>query len=175
MQNPRLLYKNWIVELGRDPRHQNIRQSLTQADSLRRRRIKREVHKAVAELPPTERYLIEQFYFEFRSLPEISGTTGRSPKRLHKLKKRAMARLKSALAAFVWEEFGIITKTETSATCPICRSPLRQKIEKIIESKPPHRTWRDTIQKIKKECGLAIATPQTVIGHHKYHINKEGD
>jgi hypothetical protein len=176
MGNNRIVYQEWIVELGRDPalppvsgtvdptsfggRDREVGSALT-AD------INRAVREALGKLGEAEREFIERFYFQGMSYRNLSEGTGRSRHKLEALHYRAVRALRSLLAEFVRERFGI--EPQDSPDCPICRSAQREAIDSIIQTRDPAATWRPVISRIRDEFGVVLTTPQTLIGHEKYH------
>ena len=67
----------------------------------------------------------------------------------------------------VAELFGVTE--ESRPDCIICRSEHRREIDRVIASREEAETWRPVIRKIRERFGLKITTPQTLIGHEKYH------
>ena len=170
MSKPRLLYRDWIVELGRDPhlielnRFSNIPDPPSQ-------RIVDAVRAALTRLSETERQFVELYFFRGLSLKETARVMNRRSTRMPGLCNRAIAKLKKELASFVKSEFGI--ETESGRSCPLCNSPRRTEIDRLILAKLKRETWSRIIKTLKNDFGIKITTPQVLIGHRKYHI-KEG-
>ena len=193
MSSDRILYQNWIVELGHDPGSMSDDTTQIPADRLFesieeftnilvaheefptgdscRERIIMVVREAMDQLDESEKEFVFLFHFMGRSYREIAEDSGRSIGRLESLHRRALKRLKSLLAGFVSREFGL--KREKVNSCPICNSPHREEIELLISAKKKRDTWRETIRLIRENYNLKIKTPQTLIGHFKFHGQKE--
>ena len=58
---------------------------------------------------------------------------------------------------------------QESSRCELCNSPYRPQIDLLIEHKEDSQTWREVISEIRVKYGVTIKTPQTLIGHKKYH------
>jgi len=112
MPSSRIIYQNWIAELGRDP-STSFRQEVpaygnnavpaTDGTADRSELIHREVRAALGELSEDERELVEQVDFMGRFCSEIAASTGRSEHRLEALHRRALRKLKRRLAPLVKE------------------------------------------------------------------------
>jgi hypothetical protein len=176
MAQTRITYRNWIVEAGRDPASPidpdeagRFLPADTPAgdepDSVQA--IREAVDKALADLSPAERDFIIRFYFLGESYNSMSEETGRRIHKLEALHRRAIRRLRSKLAPFVAERFGIGASRDRA--CPICRSRARTRIDRLIRQRDPEKTWRPVIRRIRSQFGIEIKTPQMIIGHEKYH------
>jgi hypothetical protein len=177
MSSSRIIYQNWIAELGRDPSLSLQTAGPAHVDSDgpaaeagmtdRSELIQRKVRAAMAELSEDERELVEQVNFMGRCCSEIAALTGRTEHRLEALHRRALRKLCRRLAPLVKELYGI--GLPVVADCPICRSDRRTEIDRLIRQRDPSQTWRPVIKRIREEFSLRISTPQTLIGHEKYH------
>jgi len=178
MPSNRIVYQNWIADLGRDPA------SSTSADLARFEELvaaetgealevgrleylQQTVRSALGGLSEDERELVEQIHFMGRSCAEMAALTGRTEHRLEALHGRALHKLRRKLAPLVRELFGIDPPAVTD--CPICRSSHRPVIDRLIRERDPRLTWRPVMKLIEAETGIRISTPQTIIGHEKYH------
>ena len=178
MPSSRIVYQNWIADLGRDPSTSinsdssgcfagDDRESDRSTVPDRLEYLQRSVRSALAALSEDERELIEQIHFMGRSCADIAARTGRSEHRLDALHGRALRKLRRQLTPLVCELFNIVPSK--ARACPICQSPQRQAIDLLIKERDRNRTWRPVMKRIEAETGLRIATPQTLIGHEKYH------
>ena len=169
MSKNRIILQNWIVDLGYDPRNlepQAITDQSSDADD-NVERIKEEVAQAVSSLPKEERELIERFHFMGQSYRELSASTGRAIHRLEAMHQRAVRRLRKLLNPLVKELYGLSDKSPPA--CPLCRSPARAEIDRVIAEKPESETWRTTLTRIREDYGITVKSPQLIIGHRKYH------
>ena len=157
MPSNRIIYLNWITEVGQAP---------TETD-CHSEDIREEVRSALELLNEEERELIVRFYFMGESYVQISEKSGRTAYKLAGIHKRAVKKLRSALAGFVRERFQI--DSEAARDCPLCQSPDLEAIDNIIRDRDRTTTWKPVIRKIKKEFGITINSPQLLIGHEKYH------
>ncbi len=170
MSKPRLLYQDWIVELGRDPHLIELNRFSNIPDPPSPR-IADAVRAALARLSETERQFVELYFFRGLSLKDTARALNRKSTRMPGLRNRVVSKLKKELASFVKTEFGI--ETESGRACVLCKSPYRTEIDRLIMSKPERETWKRIIKTLDIDFGIKITTPQILIGHRKYHI-KEG-
>jgi len=174
MASGRVIFQNWIVELGKDPDQQvdfsnensNIKGE-NESEKKRQELIKNRVAEALKILTDDEREFIERFYFMGMTYLQISEKSGRAVHKLEALHQRAVRRLRKELKKTVEELWGI--KSKTKKECPLCQSASRVQIDKIINSKQPSDTWKEVIKQIHEQYGIKITTPQLIIGHKKYH------
>jgi len=169
MCKPRLLYQDWIVELGRDPHLIELNRFNNVPEPVNVRIIDA-VRSALKRLSSAEREFIELYYFRGCSLREIAAILHKRATRMPGLHRRALNKLKRELASFVREEFGI--DTATGMNCLLCNSPHRMEIDRLILAKPERETWKRIIRILKNEFNIEITTPQILIGHLKYHIKR---
>ncbi|MEE8576402.1 MAG: hypothetical protein V3T31_04030 [candidate division Zixibacteria bacterium] len=182
MGGSRLVYQNWIVDLGRDPGRLSAEGSAhigtenqdssgpsceNENTGLLKTEISRSVSEALSVLTESEREFVERFYLMGESYRTIAQLSGRAIHRLEAMHKRAIRRLRSELSEFVLEKFAIESKPVTD--CIVCRSIHRDKIDRIIASRDPEGTWRPIIGQLKSDFDITIKTPQILIGHEKYH------
>ena len=167
MPSNRLVYQNWIVELGLDPQKIKNFFDIIETGSEKSEEIDRRVRHAIESLTEDEMEFVIRFYFMGQGYNEISDKSGRANHKLEALHKRAIRKLKNRLQPFVKKEFGI--KTKKVRPCLICDSPQRAKIDRIILKKKYEETWSPVIKRIDEKFGLKIKSPQTLIGHQKYH------
>jgi len=173
MPGRKLLFRNWIVETGHNPARCRV-SPITGQLIYSNQKITRAVRKALKQLPYEEQEFIERFYFAGQSYREISSEIDCRLTRMEGLHRQAVARLKKLLAPFVKREFGIILKSRTRTVCPVCISPYRDQIDTVIDQKKPEETWKKTICILKERYNIPIKSPQTLIGHMKYHIKQGG-
>ena len=179
----RLILQEWILQLGRDPARQpdlhfpeDGRES---GETARSRAVRAAVRQALEKLTDREREFIEFYHFQGLSYAEISARTGRSIHSLESLYRRAIRRLRKELTPFVRAAFGPeavpgpvgSARGDRRRTCPICRSTFRRDIDKLIARRDRTATWRPVMQAIRERFGIAIRSPQTLIGHEKYHVS----
>lgn len=167
MRKQRIVYLDWIVELGYDPTGDAPDRNLTERESSRTEMIRSEVDRAVRSLSDEEQEFVRRFHFMGQGYQEIAEVTGREIHRLESLNRQVLKKLKKRLAGFVKETFDLEITIDSS--CPICKSIHRVKIDQIIAAKPPDATWSGVIAEIKRRFGLRLQSPQRIIGHQKYH------
>ncbi len=192
MGSNRVVYQNWIVELGGDPerlrRSQRWDEPRLESVSLddpsavgisndQARRlgsddpatadIRARVRQAMEKLDDQEKEFVIQFYFMGRGYRQLSEKSGRPVHKLEALHKRAVKKLRKELVAFVQERFGL--EPEPTGGCAICRSPHVDEIDRIIRGRDRRATWRPVIKLLREVYGLKVSSPQILIGHEKYH------
>jgi hypothetical protein len=192
MSGNRVVYQNWIVEMGFDPAQlrtiENREDPLQESISLdepsacaisdeesqrvieereKASEIRSRVREALERVSVQEQEFIVQFYFMGKSYREISEQSGRPIYKLEALHKRAVKKLKKELGGFVRERFGV--ETESDADCLICRSPHVAEINRLLSQRDKTATWRPIIKILRDKYGLKVSSPQVLIGHEKYH------
>ena len=197
MSGNRVVYQNWIVEMGFDPAQsrtagnwgdpplepisldepsacaisneesQRVIEEREKASEIRSR-----VRKTLKRLSMQEREFIAQFYFMGKSYREMSEQSGRPIHKLEALHKRAVKKLKKELGGFVRERFGV--ETGSDADCLICRSPHVAEINRLISQRDKTATWKPIIKTLRDKYSLKVSSPQMLIGHEKYHIKDGG-
>jgi hypothetical protein len=192
MGRKRVVYQDWIVELGHDPdlvvppeeftadpdtvvslddlidwACSSAGATIINSESESSGRIREAVTEALSQLDVEERELIERLHFMGQTYHEISEKSGRAVNILEKFHKRTLSRLRKELAPFVRRQYGIDPKI--ARTCPICRSPCRKEIDELIRNRDRTRPWRQVINILKQEYQIILSTPQVLIGHEKYH------
>ena len=170
MGTPRIIYQNWIVENGADPR--KVRCVFPQDDrNIPNAEIIKAVRGALKKLPPLQKELVERFYFEGSTIEEISNALDLSVRDVEAFLRDAVRSLKRSLNGFVEKKFGIIAAKV--ASCPLCASPFREEIDRLIVAHKPRETWSKIIKTLRIEYGIHIIAPQILKSHKKYHIRKE--
>jgi len=166
MGSNRIIYQDWIVELGHDP---------TQAYRLTpgpeetyNRAIITAVNRAMEALDEEERAFIRAYYLQGMSYRQISRITGQAIYRLENLHQNAVRRLKRRLSGLLGGRFNI--STEREIVCPLCRHPDVDKINALILSKTREETWKRIIRILRDDFAVAGVMPQRLIGHRKYHM-----
>ena len=164
MSNSRIVYQNWIVDIGRDPLKRELQNNNVEKPDEHLTEI---VASALKKLNSNEREFIVQFYYMGKSYREISDQTGRVIYKLEALHNRALKKLEAQLQSFVCNRFDI--KNNKQSNCPVCSSEYLEEINKIIAGRNPEDTWRPILKILKEKYGIHIRSPQTLIGHSKYH------
>lgn len=189
MASKRIVYQDWIVALGCDPRSQAGAVSFPSTERLlasierladrlvgaeppesedgSKERVIEAVHEALGRLGEQERNFVILYFFMGKSCRQIAEESGRADHKIEALHGRVIKQLRTLLADFVTREFGL--KIDRTNSCPICNSRFRAEMELLIASKKETDTWRETIRLIKENYQLRIKTPQTLIGHQKFH------
>jgi hypothetical protein len=176
MSRHRLIFQDWIVGLGRDPEQSCSEYSTCirppddgspGPDDEQTVELRHTVSTALGQLDESEREFLVRFYFMGQSYKSIAEETGRALYKLEALHRRAVRRLQRLLAPYVCARYGISSSDRPA--CPICSSPDREQIDEVIRGRDRRQTWRPVLQTLKTRFGLDIKTPQTLIGHIKYH------
>ncbi|MBI5265976.1 MAG: sigma-70 family RNA polymerase sigma factor [candidate division Zixibacteria bacterium] len=131
-------------------------------------RIREQVQLAIRGLDENEREFISRFYYMGETYRHMAEASGRKIYSLEALHRRALRKLRKALARFAEAEFGV-TPEKPRRPCVVCDSPRRAEIETLINARPAEATWRSVMRAIAQEYGVRVATPQVLIGHQKYH------
>ncbi len=188
MAKNRLIYQNWLVEIGYDPQlggpHQNeieqisidelfesgfdITREIPDSQQINRSKIiEKAVKNALAKLDDNEREFIIRFHYMGEKYIEIAEKTNRELYTLVALHKIIVKKLQRYLKQFVKEQFGL--NEPKIANCLICNSPYKEEINRLILERDPKSTWKHIIQQSDKKYKLKIKSPQILIGHEKYH------
>ena len=167
MPKRKIVFQNWIVDIGVDPKHRETLLS-DSASPPYNQRINRAVRAALSRLTAPERKFIERFYFQGESCTQIAGELGKPLKWVEGLQRRVVVKLKKELGEFVRKEFEIEILQEKE--CPLCHSPFRAEIDNLLRTKRKEETWRGVIGILQSKYKLAVKGPQALIGHQKCHI-----
>ena len=171
MSPARLMFQNWIVALGRDPSIRYPQEPLLPAvggegmDEIDE--IEETVEKALETLTEQEKFFIIRFYYMGQGYAEMSRLSGRARHRLTSIHRQALRKLRIRLSELVKRHYGI--EIDTEKKCVICSSPFRAEIDTLIAGRDRTRTWRSVIETLNHRYSLNIKSPQTLIGHEKYH------
>ncbi|RKX21862.1 MAG: hypothetical protein DRP35_03320 [Candidatus Zixiibacteriota bacterium] len=190
MNKKRIIYQNWISDIGHDPSKDfnsdlpdnlnfmelfglNTGKLFNQKLIEKQKKIeklKKTVKVALEKLSVNEREFIIHFYYMGKTYREISEKSNKEIYRLETVHKRALKKLKKELAGFVAQEYGL--KTKLNNKCIICQSDFCNQINQIISNRDKKKTWKPVLEEIESKFSLKIKSPQILIGHEKYHINK---
>ena len=168
MSNNRVIYQNWIAEMGLNPTQIRKFFDTVAGEAPSDSEVDFEVRRAIESLGEEEMEFVIRFYFMGQSYFEISEKFGKAVYKLESLQKRAIKKLKWRLQSFMKETYGI--KSKPGKPCALCRSPHRDAINKVIAEKKEKSTWKPVMKEIHRQFGIKIGSPQVVIGHLKYHI-----
>lgn len=146
---------------------EEVSESESMLADLRADEVSARVRSALAALEEPERIALEGYDLMGRAPSEVAADMSLSLRAFERLLRSARQKMRNQLAEFVAERFGY---TETPRSdCPICESPKRARAERMIAEKAPCETWKRVMRKLRDCCGITIETPQTLIGHQKYH------
>lgn len=170
MPKRKIIYQNWLAETMADP--DNPESILIKIDlDLSNPRVDRAVREALDKLLSQEREFVIRYFFQGESYQKIAQALNKRVRSIAGLHRRATDRLRKYLAPFVKEEFGMDYPSEEN--CPLCQSAYKKEINKMIADKKDKETWRKIIRILKTEYNLIIKTPQILISHKKYHLERE--
>jgi hypothetical protein len=167
MSKRKVVYQNWIVDLGFDQVLFGYEIS-SGLDSTASEKIEKAVRVSLDKLDENEKELIIHYYFMGQTYAEISEKSNREIFKLTALHKRAIKKLKKSLSKFVEDNFGITT--ESYINCPICNHDKREELNQIIFSRDKTKTWKPILKKLREKFQVDLRTPQLIIGHEKYHM-----
>ena len=188
MAKNRIIYQNWLVEIGYDPKlggpHKtdieeisidelfedgfDIEQKLDNSKQIQRNEfLQNNVQNALAKLSEDEREFIIRFHFMGEKYVEIAEKTEREQYSLVGYHNQIIKKLKKYLKQFVKDEFQV--SLQEKSTCPICLSPYKSNINSLLETRDKKSTWKHVMQSIEEKYNLQIKAPQILIGHEKYH------
>ena len=183
MARNRVSFEDWISALCASPERDRERERdwapCTEADEKEREenerradKISREVRRALELLDKGERESVELYYFMGESLENITERLSVSKRQVEKNLRVGTLKMKRILYKFVRESFQLM-KTPSQPNCLICASSDRDIAEKIIKSKKPEEPWRRVMRELREKLGIEIRTPQSLIGHVRYHLLTE--
>ncbi len=169
MGRGRIVFQNWIVELGHDPIHPpDFRHNPVIKYNNRNLSA---VSQAMEQLTEEESGFIRQFYFQGLSYKQIAKATGRALHRLESTHNQAIKKLRCTLAGKL--NLNSINLSEYEQHCPLCSHQSHAEINRLIQDKKKQETWHHIIRRLRDLYGIHIKTPQTLIGHQKYHIKEK--
>ena len=188
----KLIYKNWLAELGFDPtsksgprlspkqqlktvslEYPKIRAALMTPISPGRQEqeridlIRAAVADAISRLPLDQREFIERHYYMGQSYTDMARETGRAKWRFESLHRRALKSLRKRLEPFVLTQYGVDAAKQRF--CPVCASARRAEIDQLLRTRDRRATWKSILRHVRTDFGLKIRRPQTLIAHEKYH------
>jgi hypothetical protein len=159
----KLVFLDWIYDVGFKGVFGPHEKSDVQKEIIGK------VRDAVARLSPVERDFVQMYWFEGRSLKELSQLLGKRLHNLDSINRRILRKLKRMLSVYVAERFGIVEANDPD--CIICNHPERREIDRLLCAKKPDETYRSIYRQLRSRFGLRISTPQILIGHTRYHTN----
>lgn len=154
---------DWICQ---KPTEQFWDTRCTPEERLRQQRLIEAIREAVTQLSGIDRRIIERHYFEGRTYAEIGKELRILPGRVKTRSRRSRRRLRKLLAVIVRTQFHIKL---LQADCPICNSRSRAEAEAIIAGRRPRGSFAPVLRSLKKELAIVVKSPNTIIGHTKYH------
>jgi hypothetical protein len=136
---------------------------------LRRRvfEIQDAVRDALVVLNAPERFVVEGYYFDGRSLPRLASMQSLSLARVKGIHRRALTKLEIELTPFAERMFGIAALR--TPDCAICRAEWRSVAEQLLDEKTPDMTWGDIAIRIERAVGWHVPSPRVLTTHQKHH------
>jgi len=129
------------------------------------------VQDAIAKLTDKERKFVEMYWYDGRTIAELSVLLDKTPYNLRSLKDRIIRKLRFCLSQYAAERFRI--EETKNLYCVICNHPRKPEIDELLRTKKPEQTFKPIINVLKRSFNLRITTPQILISHMKYHIEPE--
>jgi hypothetical protein len=158
------------VELGRDPAVSW--QEAANRDCGYNQNVIRAVNESLNILKEDEAGFIRCYYFQGMGYREISELTGRDIYRLESVHKRALRKLRNVLPVLIDSDDRDNT-AGSKTDCPLCCHKEKDRINRLIENKKPDETWKQVMKILQEKFGIRVSTPQILIGHQKYHMNRK--
>lgn len=140
----------------------------TSENSERQDELARTVRSALGRLNGYEREALEHYHFMGRQVGDVAECMNLSPRVAERILRSGTLKLRRILGPFVRERFGI--SGSSAERCPICLCGDRRWAEEIVSSRRSEETWRRVIGLLRREFGMKITSPQTLVGHLKYHM-----
>ncbi len=166
MSRERIVYQNWIVELGRDPTTTWDEQS--RSPDGYNLKIINAVNRALSLLDEDEVSFIRAFYIQGLTCRQISVETERAIYKLESLHRGALKKLRKSLHHLLGEKYHI--PEPDNHICPLCAHPRSDEINRLLKSKTDQETWKPIIRILRRRYGIVLSTTQILVGHHKYHM-----
>ncbi|GAB4323811.1 MAG: hypothetical protein Kow0074_16380 [Candidatus Zixiibacteriota bacterium] len=133
----------------------------------RTRAVQRTVRRSLSVLNAPERAVIEGYYFDGLSLPQLANQAGVPLIRIRVMHRRALGKLRQELTPFVIAMYGL--RLSHDSDCPICTAPWRDAAERILDDKTADMTWGDVAVRIERAVGWTCPTPQVLMTHQRKH------
>jgi hypothetical protein len=125
------------------------------------------VRAAVEQLRGNERMVLERHRFDAVPFTVIAAELNWRVIRVQNVERRALRRLRRLLAPYVRERFGI---EAPQAKCPICDSACRGQADIMIAARINQESFGVLMSRLRCSYGIRVISPQTIIGHSKYHL-----
>lgn len=129
--------------------------------------IQRAVRRSLAVLNSPERAIVEGYYFDGHSLPQLAAQIGVPLLRVRTIHKRALDKLRHELTPLVIAMYGL--RQSRHPGCPICSAPWRDAAEQILDGKTADMTWGEVAIRIERAIGWKSPTPQVLMTHQRKH------
>jgi len=162
----RIVYQDWIVDLGRDPAGPQSDETATTGGY--NHEIIEVVHRTLEKLRPEEAEFIRLYYMQGMNLRHISRQTGKPIYLLEALHRRTLKKIKPLLQEFLGGKYNV--PQPDANNCPLCRHSRSKEINIMIQSRSESETWRPIVEILRDEYGINLSTVSELTGHAKYHI-----
>jgi hypothetical protein len=162
----RVIYRNWIVALGREP-CRIWRDGPRPADHFNQEIITA-VNQAINSLDREEAWFIRAYHFQGMSYPEIGKIMGHVVHKLESLHRQALKKMKRQLQVRLGGKYNIPPPVDPA--CALCNHPQVEEINDLIRTKTERETWRRITRTLHDKYGIVMSSIQGLIGHQKYHM-----
>ncbi len=153
-----------LDELEQDP----IEAAIARGDPASRSyAVEISVRRALRVLTAGELAIVEGYYFDGHSMPQLARATGVPLDFVRMAHRRALAKLEIELAPLVARMFGL--EAIQLPNCAICRAQWRTTAERILDARTPDMTWGQIAVRIERAVGWKASSPQTLITHQRKH------
>lgn len=166
MSNRRVVARNWIVELGRDPLSGWWGDYERTADY--NEEIIAAVRWAIDGLQPDEQEFVRMYYLQGMTYSQISNSTGGRISHFARIHSSARKKLRLRIHKMLGGRYRVPARLKFD--CPLCNHPLADEIDDHLRSKADHETWRRTIGILKAHFHISDITPRMLITHREYHM-----
>lgn len=166
MGKRRVIYQEWIVELGYDPSRSWIEYFFPTEGY--NHDVIAAVNRALRALDDEEASFIRTYYLQGASFRRISEETGMAKYKLESLHHTALKKLVRSLHILLGGKYNIPSPKDPA--CPLCNHPQIEAINSLIQSKSERETWKRIIRALRDDFGIILSTPQRLIGHQKFHM-----
>lgn len=166
MSGRRVVTRNWIVELGRDPLS-GCRTDCRPSSGYNEEIIAA-VHWAIDGLGSDEREFVRMYYLRGMNYSQISNSTGGKIGCLARIHRSARKKLRLRIHKMLAGRYHIPARLKFD--CPLCDHPCAEEIADLLRSKSDHETWRRIIGILKTRFHMSDITPRMLITHREYHM-----
>lgn len=166
MSRRRVVARNWIIQLGRDPSrgwHTDVEQTTCYNEE-----IIAAVRWAIDGLEPDEREFVRMYFLQGMNYADISARTGNRVQSLARMHCSARKKLRLRIHKMLAGRYNIPARLKFD--CPLCEHPRAEEIDALLRSKAENETWRQTINILRTRFRMGGITPHMLISHRQYHM-----